>query len=86
MSPAMTPSFNYQPMNSNHTPNLSHSLNQQTEFEFSQLSSPAMLPQKSAQISEQYEQLEQAKLIIQQKFSEYPQNYNGGNFYKNQGK
>lgn len=67
MSPAMTPSFNYQ-----------QNINHQTDF---QLTSPAMLPQTntittSNQLYEQYEQLEQAKLLIQKKLSENYQNEN----------
>lgn len=78
MSPAMTPSFTY---HQHHTPT---SL---PTSEFSQLASPAMLPQKHAQLIEQYEQLEHAKMLINQKLSEFPQNIRHGhtNLFKNTG-
>ncbi|KAG0745077.1 hypothetical protein G6F57_008543 [Rhizopus arrhizus] len=79
ISPAMTPSFDYQ-MQQNHN-SKNQSMNFSNDLDFSPLSSPAMLPQTDRpqqqdrfmsvnQIRDQYEQLEQEKLLITQKLSE----------------
>ncbi|KAG1179328.1 hypothetical protein G6F70_001096 [Rhizopus microsporus] len=85
ISPAMTPSFSYQlqqqPQQQQQQQN-NKSVNFGNDLDFSPLSSPAMHPQSDGsqqqkprfmsanQIREQYEQLEQAKLLITQKLSE----------------
>lgn len=86
ISPAMTPSFSYQlqqqPQQQQQQQQNNKSVNFGNDLDFSPLSSPAMLPQSDGsqqqkprfmsanQIREQYEQLEQAKLLITQKLSE----------------
>lgn len=75
----MTPSFDYQ-MQQNHN-SKNQSMNFSNDLDFSPLSSPAILPQADRpqqqdrfmsvnQIRDQYEQLEQEKLLITQKLSE----------------
>lgn len=73
----MTPSMSYQPHHQNvhahhHQQQYQH---QQQDVDFSPLTSPAIMPQPSGdmtpgQIYEQYEQLERAKMMITRRLSE----------------
>ncbi|KAI7885419.1 hypothetical protein K492DRAFT_204076 [Lichtheimia hyalospora FSU 10163] len=77
ISPAMTPSMSYQPQHQSiHAHHRGHQQYQhQQDVDFSPLTSPAIMPQPSGdmtpgQIYEQYEQLERAKLMITRRLSE----------------
>ncbi|CDH53628.1 hypothetical protein RO3G_00970 [Lichtheimia corymbifera JMRC:FSU:9682] len=83
ISPAMTPSMSYQPhhqsVHAHHHPHQQYQhhqqQHQQQDVDFSPLTSPAIMPQPSGdmtpgQIYEQYEQLERAKMMITRRLSE----------------